>query len=272
MNGHRPRKRFGQHFLEAAWVKKLVDAIDPQADDVFIEIGPGRGALTRPLAARAGLVVGVEVDRDLATALTLAALPNVRVVTGDVLVVDAAAIVPPEANGRLRVAGNLPYNISSPILFRLVEWRRALPQLFDATVMLQREVADRIAARPGTRDYGVLTVLLGRHARASRVLTLPPGAFRPPPKVTSAVVRLEFLSDADVPAAPPLFESLVRAVFAQRRKTLGNALRAFASTRDLEAVEVIRRVGLDPGQRPETLDLDAFIALARGVSAAAGPG
>jgi 16S rRNA (adenine1518-N6/adenine1519-N6)-dimethyltransferase len=266
MNGHRPRKRFGQHFLEAAWVKKLVDAIDPQPGDVFIEIGPGRGALTRPLAERAGLVVGIEVDRDLAAALAHAALPNVRVVTGDVLAVDAAALVPPEATGRLRVAGNLPYNISSPILFRLIEWRRTLPRLADATVMLQREVADRLAAGPGSRDYGVLSVLLARHARASRVLTLPPGAFRPPPQVTSAVVRLEFLPATEVPAAPPLFDSLVRAVFAHRRKTLGNALRAFASTRGLAAVEIIRQTGLDPAQRPETLDLAAFLALARAIA------
>jgi 16S rRNA (adenine1518-N6/adenine1519-N6)-dimethyltransferase len=263
---HRPRKRFGQHFLEPAWVRKLVDAIAPDPGDVFLEIGPGRGALTRPLAERARLVVGVEVDRDLADALTRAALPNVRVVEGDVLQADLPALVPPDEADRLRVAGNLPYNISSPILFRLLEWRRGDPRLTDATVMLQREVVDRLVARPGNRDYGILSVLFAREAQVTRVLTLPPGAFRPPPQVTSAVVRLAFRPDADVPEAPPLFESLVRAVFAQRRKTLGNALRAFATSRATDAVAAIRRAGLSPAQRPETLDLAAFLALARAVT------
>jgi 16S rRNA (adenine1518-N6/adenine1519-N6)-dimethyltransferase len=213
---------------------------------VFLEIGPGRGALTRPLAERARLVVGVEVDRDLADALTRAALPNVRVVQGDVLQADLPALVPPDEASRLRVAGNLPYNISSPILFRLLEWRRGDGRLADATVMLQREVADRLAARPGSRDYGILSVLFAREAQVTRVLTLPPGAFRPPPQVTSAVVRLAFLPDADVPEAPPLFESLVRAVFAQRRKTLGNALRAFATGHATDAVAAIRAPGCRP--------------------------
>jgi 16S rRNA (adenine1518-N6/adenine1519-N6)-dimethyltransferase len=261
--GHRPRKRFGQHFLEAAWVRKLVDAIDPQPDDVFIEIGPGRGALTRPLAARSMRVVGIEIDRDLAAALTGEGLPNVQVVTGDVLHTDLAALVPSEQPARLRVAGNLPYNISSPILFRLLAWQRSAPRLTDAVVMLRREVADRLAARPGSRDYGVLSVLFARQVRVSRLLVLPPGAFRPPPQVTSAVVRLEFLPEAEVPDAPPLFEGLVRAVFAQRRKTLGNALRAFATTRRADPVAALRGAGLDPAKRPETLDLQAFLALAR---------
>ena len=246
-------------------MRKLVDAVDPQADDVFIEIGPGRGALTRPLAARVRLLIGIEVDRDLADALTREALPNVRVVTGDVLEVGVGRLVVPGDARRLRVAGNLPYNISSPILFRLLEWQRALPALADASLMLQREVADRLVAPPGTRDYGVLSVLFARHTRASRLLTLPPGAFRPPPQVTSAVVRLEFLPPAAVPEAPPWFDALVRAAFTQRRKTLANALRAFAAGRGVDAVTAIREAGLDPSRRPETLDLAAFVGVAHAV-------
>lgn len=261
--GHRPRKRFGQHFLEAAWVTKLVNAIDPQPQDVFIEIGPGRGALTRPLAARARLVIGIEVDRELAAALASEATPNVRVLTGDVLQTRVEDVAPAEDAARLRVVGNLPYNISTPILFRLLDWHAATPRLVDATLMLQREVADRLVARPGTKDYGVLSVMLARRTRVSRLLTLPPGAFRPAPQVTSAVARLEFLPDAQVLVAPPLFDGLVRAVFSQRRKTLGNALRAFATGRGADAVTAIRQARLDPGQRPETLDLDAFLRLSR---------
>jgi 16S rRNA (adenine1518-N6/adenine1519-N6)-dimethyltransferase len=185
----RARKRFGQHFLEAPWVEKVVRAIDPQADETFVEIGPGRGALTRPLAARAKQVFAYEIDRDLAAGLRAEAIPNVTVVEGDVL--ETLTVRPPGPQP-LRVAGNLPYNAASPIMFRLSDLFAAGAPIGDATLMLQREVADRLVAAPGTREYGVLSVLLQHVATIDIILKLPAGAFRPPPKVLSALVRLRF--------------------------------------------------------------------------------
>ena len=190
------RKHFAQHFLEAAGVDKLVAALNLQPDDSILEIGPGRGALTRPLAARTARVLAVEVDRDLAAALESEHLPNVSVMCADVLAIDLTEAIHrwlEEAAGSraVRVVGNLPYNISSPILFRLLELAPAAG-LLDATLMLQKEVADRLVARVGTSEYGVLTMLTALGADVTRVLSLPPGAFRPAPKVSSAVVRLSF--------------------------------------------------------------------------------
>jgi len=255
------RKRFGQHFLEPAWVRKVVDAIAPSRDDTFLEIGPGRGALTIPLAERAGRLVAVEIDRDLAAALPGRVPGNVQVLCADVLATDLATLVGdgPEA---LRVAGNLPYNISTPILFQLVALA-AHRLVRDATLMLQKEVADRLVAAPGTKEYGVLPVLVGRRARIERLLTLPPGAFRPPPAVTSAVVRLDFLDRSDVPEAPPGFDALVRALFMRRRKTMGNALAAAIGVPAAEAAARLERTGIDPRRRPETLTLGEFLTVAR---------
>ena len=263
----RARKRFGQHFLEDVWVRKVVAAVAPQPDDVFLEIGPGAGALTLPVAAAARRVIGIELDRDLAADLSSVAPPNVRVVRGDILDIDLAHVLPPPAEApRVRVVGNLPYNISSPILFRLLLAHVDDRRISDATVMLQKEVADRLVAAPGTRDYGVLTVLLGRRARMTHLLTLPPGAFRPPPKVTSAVVRLDFLPDADVIAAPPHFDGMVRALFTRRRKTLGNALAAYAGVPGTTAAQLLAGIGVDPRRRPETITIAEFAMLAQTVS------
>lgn len=254
----RARKRFGQNFLEPAWVEKAIRAIDPGPEDIFIEIGPGRGALTRPLAERAGTVVAVEIDRDLAADLAQCRLPNVTVVTGDVLeaatferAVDAASS---HGTSRLRVAGNLPYNVASPILIRLRDLYAGGLPVRDATVMLQREVADRLIARPGTRDYGVLTILVGHTARVDRLLALPPGAFRPVPKVHSALVRLTYHPPEPAIRDMAGFERLVRSVFTRRRKTLANALRPL---RD-DAAECLRQAGLDGRRRPETLTIADF--------------
>jgi len=255
------RRRFGQHFLEPAWVRKLVEAIAPRADDVFLEIGPGRGQLTFPLAAAARRVIAVEVDRDLAADLTRTAPPNVTVITGDVLAIDPWSVLPDGAEAPVvRAAGNLPFNISSPILFALIAAHARDPRLRDATLMLQREVADRLSAKRGTGDYGVLSVFVQRRAEVRRVLDLPPGAFRPPPKVHSAVVRLEFRSD--VPPAPPNFESLVRGVFTQRRKTMANALAAFAHVSNAQAAGLLEAESIDPRRRPETLTIEEFLGLA----------
>ena len=251
----RPRKRFGQHFLEAAWVDKVVRAIDPKPDETFIEIGPGRGALTRPLAARAKAVVAYEIDRELAAGLEAARPPNVSVVKGDFL--DAAL----PTRDSVRIAGNLPYNVGSPILFKLVDWYRDGLPIVDATLMLQREVADRLSAAAGTREYGVLTVLIGRYASVERLLFLPPGAFRPLPKVQSAVVRLRFRAPDARADDEDLLERVVKAAFTRRRKTITNALAAFSSAR-LSAADALSGAGIDPVRRPETLTVADWVRLA----------
>jgi len=264
------RKRFGQHFLEPAWVEKLIRAIDPRPDEAFLEIGPGRGALTLPLAARAKSVVAFEIDRDLAPALAAIAPPNVEVVEGDFLDVPLSRLSRLSrlstldsrlSTTRLRAVGNLPYNVGSPILFKLVDWYRSGLPLADATVMLQREVADRLTAAVGTRDYGVLTILVGHRASAERLLTLPPGAFRPAPKVHSAVVRLRFHPPEPEAQDETLLASVVKAAFTRRRKTLANALLALPGAAHQPA-DALRRAGLDGGRRPETLTIAEWVRLA----------
>lgn len=255
----RTRKRFGQHLLEAAWADKLVSAIDPQAGDRFIEIGPGTGALTLRLAPRAAHLTAVEIDRDMAAGLRPDLPGNVALVEGDFLESDLAALV---GDLPVRVAGNLPYNVSSPILFKLTSaYREGIP-LRDATVMLQREVAERLEAAPGSRDYGVLSISIGLYADVTRLLSLPPGAFRPPPKVHSAVVRLAFRPPAVSIADERLFERMVRSLFTQRRKTIANALAPFATSRRLEPRAALREAGVDPGRRAETLRLAELARLA----------
>lgn len=264
----KPRKRFAQHFLETAWVHKLVAAAEIAPDDSVIEIGPGRGAITRPLAERCKRLLAIEVDRDLAADLEASKPPNVTVVTGDVLSVDLVPILtkwlgaPPGPSNQFRVVGNLPYNISSPILFRLIELAGDTGGVRDALLMLQKEVADRLVAKVGTGDYGVLTVLTTLHADVKLVLSLPPGAFRPAPKVHSAVVRLAFRPPKVQIDEPDAFVRMVRTTFTQRRKTAGNALKAFASETGKDAAAVLREVGIDPQRRPETLQLAEFAALA----------
>jgi 16S rRNA (adenine1518-N6/adenine1519-N6)-dimethyltransferase len=260
----RPRKRFGQHFLEPAWVTKVVAAIDPRPADVFLEVGPGRGALTTQLAPRVARVIAVEIDRDLAAALPARVPATVRVVEGDFLEADVAALVAGERHP-VRVAGNLPFNVATPILFKLLREAADGRLLSDAVVMLQKEVADRVVARPGSRDYGSLAVHVALGADATAVLTLPPGAFRPPPKVTSAVVRLRFRPATVDVGDPRLFERLVRGVFAQRRKTLLNALRPVAGALGVEAGDLIERAGVDPQIRPGEVPLAGFAALSRAV-------
>jgi 16S rRNA (adenine1518-N6/adenine1519-N6)-dimethyltransferase len=242
-----------------AWADKVVDAIAPQPGDRFLEIGPGPGVLTTRLAARAGHVTAIEIDRDLAAGLRETLPANVEVVTADILDVDLAEHL---GAGPVRVAGNLPYNISSPILFKLLSAGAERPGLQDATLMLQREVADRLVAPPGTKDYGVLTIFTAARADVRRLLTLPPGAFRPAPKVHSAVVRLTFVPSRVPPEVEPAFERLVRVIFMQRRKTLANALRPFAEPLGRDARAALAEAGIDPAARPETLDLAALVRLA----------
>ena len=254
---HRARKRFGQHFLEPQWIAKVVRAIDPAPGDVFVEIGPGGGAITVPLASRAAHVLALEIDRDLARALA-GTIRKVTVVEADVLDLTPARLTGLVAEtgltgARLRVAGNLPYNVASPIMFRLAELYRAGVPLVDATLMLQREVADRLLAAVGTRDYGVLTVLLGHTARVERLLSLPRGAFRPVPKILSSLVRLSFHPASPPATNPGTFEALTRAVFTRRRKTLKQALLAYPPAAAAGTGRVLEAAGLDGRRRPETL-------------------
>ncbi len=290
----RARKRFGQHFLEPVWARKLVDVIRPAPTDTFLEIGPGTGALTKPLADSGARVVAVEIDRDLAARLAAEAPANVTVVTGDVLKLDVLPILlglmpheparqatvhssddpgPRAASlpARIRVVGNLPYNVSSPILFRLLELQHEREVFADATLMLQREVAVRVAAPPGTRDYGVLSIFVQLDADVSRVLALPPGAFRPVPKVHSAVVRLTFRPPAvSIPDAV-LFQGMVRRLFMGRRKTSLNALRPFAARLGASAEAALAVAGVRTSRRPETLQLTELARLAEFFASARRP-
>jgi 16S rRNA (adenine1518-N6/adenine1519-N6)-dimethyltransferase len=264
----RARQRFAQHFLEAAWVNKLVGAVAMTPDDAILEIGPGRGAITRPLAAQARRLLAIEIDRDLAADLEAAALPNVTVVTNDVLSVDLVPILtnwldaPPGPGNQVRIVGNLPYNISSPILFALLELASRTGGVRDAVLMLQKEVADRLIAKVGTGEYGVLTVLTGLSADVTRLLSLPPGAFRPPPKVHSAVVRLVFRSPKVAVPDHELFVRMVRTMFTQRRKTIANALKPFGVERGVDPAHALAAAGIESRRRPETLDLAEMAALA----------
>ena len=256
----------------------MVRAIAPSPTDTFLEIGPGRGALTRPLADAAGRILAFEIDRDLAAALAATPLEHLVVVEGDFLDLTPAAL--DEALTRtglsgadragLRVAGNLPYNVASPILFKLVELYRAGFAFEDATVMLQCEVADRLLAQPGTREYGVLTVLTRHAARVEPLLALPPGAFRPAPRVESVLVCLRFHPDEPPVRSPLEFEALVQAVFTRRRKTLANALLAYRPAGQVSIAAALARASIAGGRRPETLDVADFVRLSDALGAVAG--
>jgi 16S rRNA (adenine1518-N6/adenine1519-N6)-dimethyltransferase len=276
----RAKKRYGQHFLEPQWADKLVAAIEPRPSDRFLEIGPGPGALTVRLAPRVAHVTAVEIDPALVAALRPRLPGNVTLVETDFLEFDPTSLGP----GPLRVAGNLPYNVSSPILFRLLEWaassipretgaasfpaKEAAPfladatSLADATLMVQREVAERIEAKPGGRDYGVLAILVQLHADVKRLLSLPPGAFRPPPKVQSAVLSVRFRPPRVAIRDELVFAAMVRSMFTRRRKMLGNALSPFAENRGADAAAVLDAAGIDHRRRPETLQLEELARLA----------
>jgi len=260
----RARKRFGQHFLEPAWVARLITAVAPASDETFIEIGPGRGALTAPLAEHAGKVIAVELDRDLAATLAPRVPPNVRLVQANFLDVNLAQLLQGE-HTPVRVVGNLPYNVASPILFRLLDTADEGRLLRDATLMVQREVADRIVAAPGGGDYGAMSIQVQLVADVERVLSLPPGAFRPPPKVHSAVVQLRFRSPRVDVGSREVFERVVRGLFLQRRKTLANALKPVAASFGHSSVDVLLKAGLDGGRRPETLSLEDIARLSQAV-------
>jgi 16S rRNA (adenine1518-N6/adenine1519-N6)-dimethyltransferase len=258
MHGHRARKRFGQNFLaDAHYVARIVDAVDPKPGDNVVEIGPGLAALTRSLIERAGHLTGIEIDRDLAARLASQFAPErLTLHVADALAFDFATLAP-----SMRIVGNLPYNISSPLLFRLASFEA---RIADLHVMLQKEVVARMTAEPATADYGRLTVMLQSRFAVRRLFVVPPGAFSPVPQVESAVARLVPLRAAKPPLADEaLFARVVAAAFAQRRKTLKNALATIA------AESALRDAGIDPKARGETLSVADFVRLANHLVASA---
>jgi len=255
------RKRFGQHFLhDERVIGRIVQAIDPQPGERIIEIGPGRGALTWPLLARAGRLEVIEIDRDLAAALRADArgAGRLEVRAQDALRTDFVAL---RGDGpKLRIIGNLPYNISTPLLFHLLEARSAIADMY---FMLQKEVVDRIVAAPGSKDYGRLGIMLSIYATAERLFEVGRGAFQPPPKVTSAVLRLRPMELSPYPefaalgaAGERVLQRVVAAAFSQRRKTLRNSLRGLLEAADFDAC------GIDPQWRAEVLAPAQFVQLA----------
>jgi 16S rRNA (adenine1518-N6/adenine1519-N6)-dimethyltransferase len=252
------RKRFGQHFLhDRSVLDRIVRELDPRADQALLEIGPGRGALTEKLVGRGRSLDAVEIDRDLAALLRqrFGATPGFELHEADALEFDLAALAR-QRGTRLRVIGNLPYNISTPLLFHVAA---AHEHIDDLHVMLQKEVIDRIVAAPGSGDYGRLTVMLAPWFEARHLFDVGPGAFTPAPRVWSAVARLSVRREPAF-AVPQAFALTVSAAFSQRRKTLRNALRALLD------VEAITAAGVDPGARPETLSPAQFAALAARVA------
>ncbi len=253
----RARKRFGQHFLTSPhYIERIVAAIAAKPGDTLVEIGPGRGAITEPLAKSGARLHAIELDRDLARLLEqrFAGTGNVSVVEADALRFDFGSLGP-----GLRVTGNLPYNISTPLLFHLLGFAACLDDLH---FMLQKEVVDRLAASPGTKAYGRLTIMLGCRMTVEPLFDVPPDAFTPPPKVTSAVVRLRPRPPREIALGnEAALSKLVARAFSQRRKTLRNALKGAAGPEDLEAS------GIDPAARPETVPIPDWVALANRLSA-----
>jgi 16S rRNA (adenine1518-N6/adenine1519-N6)-dimethyltransferase len=254
---HIPRKRFGQNFLrDDAVVDRIVRAMAPRAEDVIVEIGPGEGVLTAALLPRCGRLEAVEIDRDLAAGLGRRfAGDKFRLHRADALRFDFAALAPGEP---LRIVGNLPYNISTPLLFHLFE---QAGRVADMHFMLQKEVVDRLTAEPDTSDYGRLGIMAQFHCRAEKLFEVDPQSFYPPPKVVSAVVRLVPHAAPPVEADPVALARVVAAAFSQRRKTLRNSLGKLFTAEDLKSL------GIDPQRRAETLDLEEFARLARALPA-----
>ncbi|MGI9323221.1 MAG: 16S rRNA (adenine(1518)-N(6)/adenine(1519)-N(6))-dimethyltransferase RsmA [Pseudomonadales bacterium] len=252
---HRPRKRFGQNFLtDAGVVASIVSAISPAAEDELVEIGPGKGAMTASLAASGAKLTAIEIDRDLATRLR-ADFPDINLLNQDVLKMDFAELFAGLSTDKksVRIVGNLPYNISTPLLFRLFAVADALT---DMHFMLQLEVVDRMTASPGTKDYGRLSVMTGFYCQAEKLFEVPPSAFTPAPRVTSALVRLT--PKRDRPAVKEsLLGEIVSHAFSLRRKTLRNSLGKYLDEARLAAI------GIDASLRPENLSLEDFVRCAK---------
>jgi len=260
-SGHIARKRFGQNFLVSPGIiRKIVDAIAPRAGDTVVEIGPGLGAITEPLLRCLDHLHVIEIDRDLSARLASRFPPErLTVHQGDALEFDFGVL---KSQGRLKIVGNLPYNISSPLLFHLLA---SAPQVYDMHFMLQREVVDRMVAEPGSKVFGRLSVMLQYHYHMERLLVVPPGAFNPPPKVDSALVRMVPVDFSRVGADPTardrlLFAQVVTAAFSQRRKMLRNTLRNFIDEAALATL------GIAPTARAEDIAVIDFVRLANALT------
>jgi 16S rRNA (adenine1518-N6/adenine1519-N6)-dimethyltransferase len=251
---NKPRKRFGQHFLHDQHViARIIQAIQPQADDQLIEIGPGRGALTLPLLEYLSQLTIIEIDRDLVHWWQTQQIENLRIHAGDALKIDYCKLQV-EPVRKLRIVGNLPYNISTPILFHLFEYLHCID---DMHFMLQKEVVDRMCAVAGNKDYGRLSVMVQFHCAVTRLFDIGAGAFTPPPKVESSIVRLRPHAPGTYTIDPQALQQIVMQAFSQRRKTLRNSLKQWFSAAQ------IQELGIDPGIRPEQLTLADFMRLAQ---------
>lgn len=259
------KRRLGQNFLvRSHYSERIVASVRPQAGDTILEIGPGHGALTELLIESGARVISIELDRDLAPILAsgFANRENFKLVEADALETDFCQIISPATTAR--VVANLPYNISTPILQRLIEHRRCITEM---TLMLQREVVERITASPGGKEYGYLSVLVQLYCEAESLFDVPPSAFRPVPKVVSSVVRLKVRPEpAALVSDEILFVELTKTLFSQRRKTILNNLRAGWTRLNLPAAEAIREAlaaaKLDPQRRAETLTIAELAGLA----------
>ena len=254
--GHKARKRFGQNFLhDEHWIGRIARTIDATPADTVVEIGPGQAALTRKMIEQAGHVTAVEIDRDLAEWLRETFPETLTLIEADALKLDWQTVYPDK---RIRIIGNLPYNISSPLLFHLMA---VDDRVIDQPFMLQKEVVDRMVAAPGSKVYGRLSVMLQYRYRMQKMFDVPPGAFTPAPKVTSSIVRMIPKKTEDLlPVNYQAFSDVVAAAFNQRRKTLRNAISSFLTEEDIRNCEV------DPGARAEALGVEAFVRLANAVA------
>lgn len=261
--GHAPRKRFGQNFLhDAGVIEQIVDSIRLQKEDNLLEIGPGLGALTEPLLAQVQGMTVIELDKDLANALKLNiganSHPDFTIINDNAMQVDYRQLAQKIGKGSFRVVGNLPYNISTPILFHLLEFSDVIK---DMHFMLQKEVVDRITAEPNTKAYGRLSVVIQYFCQTQYLLTVPKGAFNPPPKVTSAVFRLTpFVKKPIVAHNEPLFMTIVRETFNHRRKTLRAIFKSVNILPKLSDDDFLM-ADIDPQARPETLSVADFVRL-----------
>jgi len=274
----RKRPKLGQHFLaDQHAAQRIVDALGQLSEKTVIEIGPGRGVLTAMLAERARRLIAIELDRVLAAQLrmSLVRFENVEIIEGDILSIDFSTVLGPRPGmnhpgivhvpEKTRLVGNLPYFITSDILLRLFQYH---PYFETIVIMVQEEVADRIAAKPGVRDYGLLSATVQLYARVEKLFSLPPGAFNPPPKVHSAVLRLTINPQMDRLRVPEEeFIAFLKLSFGQKRKTLANNLKSRFDSRLLSAA--LKKAGLQPGVRAEAVSLEKMAAVFRSLTAAA---
>ncbi|MCY0963814.1 16S rRNA (adenine(1518)-N(6)/adenine(1519)-N(6))-dimethyltransferase RsmA [Parathalassolituus penaei] len=260
MHGHKARKRFGQNFLHDPYIiGKIVSSIHPKESDCLVEIGPGMGALTEPLLEATGKLQVVELDRDLIPILRTKFFnyPNFRIHEGDAMKFDFTTLLEP--GQKLRIVGNLPYNISTPLIFHLLSYHARVD---DMHFMLQKEVVERLAAAPGSSDYGRLGIMAQYYCRVEPLFIVGPGSFNPPPKVDSAIVRLRPYEQLPIEAkSVATLQQVVREAFSMRRKTIRNTMRNLISAEQLEAL------GIDTSLRPEVLTLEQYVRIADAVFA-----